>query len=462
MKTTFLLLSAVLTVMSGFSLGGAEPRETVDYYFSFFNPGGPEGLEKFRSCFVPEERSKIKTAPNVEIRAKHPVGSLNILDEARTGKTYEIRYRLEKRPGLGFIVLENRDGQWLINPSLSSSGRKDALSKSEPIIPVPLDPDDPVPQPLPPPPPPVPAVPSGWQPGPSPEWFVNYQPASEKAREGKRHLLVLCTGADWCAPCKRLGREVFQSDEFKEYAAQNLVLLYLNFPRRTRQPADQVKHNQEIRRKFGFRGGVPSYILMDPDGQIVRRRSGFLPLPAFMEFLQTEKPQQTPTRSKPAEPAEPAKPAKKMNTETREIPVQQAEIPATPAGWRGGPDSQWQIYYPAAMALAKQKHKKVFVLHTGSDWCGFCIKLRKDVLSKREFKKFADKNLILLYLDSPRKNPLPAEQLKHNQEVCRELAFPGGVPAFILLDEDGRVIAKRAGYRPLRDYMKLLKEAVKQ
>ena len=37
MKTTFLLLSAVLTVMSGFSLCGAEPRETVDYYFSFFS-----------------------------------------------------------------------------------------------------------------------------------------------------------------------------------------------------------------------------------------------------------------------------------------------------------------------------------------------------------------------------------------------------------------------------------------
>lgn len=454
MKTIFLLLSAVLAVVSGFSLGGAEPRETVDYYFSFFNPDGPEGLEEFRSCFVPEERSKIRTAPNVETRTKHPVGRLNILDEAKTGKTYEIRYRLEKRPGLGFIVLENRDGQWLINPSMSSSRRKDALSKSEPDIPVPLDPDDPVPQPLPPPPPPVPAVPSGWQPGPSPEWFVNFQPASEKAREGKRHLLVLCTGADWCPPCKRLTREVLQSEEFKEYAAQNLVLLYLNFPRRTQQPADQVKHNQEIRRKFGFRGSVPSYILMDPDGQIVRRRSGYLPLPAFMEFIQTEKPQQT--------SSEPAEPAAKMNTGTQEVPVLQAEIPVTPSGWRGGPDSQWQIYYPAALALAKQKHKKVFVLHTGSDWCGFCIKLRQDVLSQREFKRFADKNLILLYLDSPHKNPLPEEQLRHNQEVCRELAFPRGVPAFILLDENGSVIVKHAGYRPLRDYMKLLKEAVKK
>ncbi|MBR4662941.1 MAG: thioredoxin family protein [Lentisphaeria bacterium] len=300
MKTAFLRLTAALAVISGFSLYGAEPRDTVDYYFSFFNPGGPKELKDFRSCFVPEEREMIKAAPKEEIRTRYPVGKVNITDVVKTGKTfYEIRYRLEKRSGIGYIVLENRDGQWMINVSKSSSGRKEAV---DPYLKLPkLSPEeqaDPVPQPLPPPPPPEPAVPSGWQPGPSPEWFVNYGPAAEKARQEKRSMFILCTGADWCAPCKRLAREVLQSDEFKEYAAQNLVLLYLNFPRRTPQPADQVKHNQDIRRKFSFRGGVPSYILMNPDGQIICRRSGYLPLPAFMEFLQQDKPQPPVKRSK--------------------------------------------------------------------------------------------------------------------------------------------------------------------
>ncbi len=174
-----------------------------------------------------------------------------------------------------------------------------------------------------------------------------------------------------------------------------------------------------------------------------------------MEFLQGEKPQEQPQQRAPIRQQEQRRNAKQQ--ETRQDP-----IPATPSGWRRGPDSQWQIYYPAALALAKKNRKMVFVLHTGSDWCGFCIKLRKDVLSKREFKKYAAKNLILLYLDSPRRSPLPQEQQKHNNNVCRELAFPGGVPAFILLDEDGRVIMKSAGYRPLRDFMKLLKKAVKK
>ena len=471
MKGFVPILTAVLALIAGFSLRCAEPRQTVDRYFSFFNPGGPEGLENFRSCFVPEDYSKIKTVPSAETRKLHPVGSLRILDEARTGKLYEIRYRLGNRKGIGYLVLENRDGQWLINASLSSSGRKDALSSgSEPFLPVPLDQDDdPLPKPLPPPPPPTPPVPSGWQPGPAPEWFVNYLAASEKVRERKRNLLILCTGADWCPPCKRLAKEVLQSDEFKEYAAQNLVLLYLNFPRRTPLNPDQLKHNQEIRKKFGFRGGVPSYVLVDPDGQILRRRSGYLPLPAFMDFLQTEKPQKPEPRPAAVRRRPPAPPVKQPELTRRNEPLRYDQqvafrtgIPTAPSDWRNGPDSKWQIYFPAAMALAKRQHKKVFILHTGSDWCGFCIKLRKDVLSQREFKRFADKNLILLYLDSPRKNPLPPEQQKHNQSVCREFGFPGGVPAFILVDEDGRVIVKRAGYRPLPDYMKLLKEAVKK
>ena len=298
MKMT-VLLAAMLAAGSGFSLFGSEPRDTVDYYFSFFNPDGPKGLEDFRRCFVTEEREKIKAAPKEEIRTRYPVGRVSIIDEVKTGKTYEIRYRLEKRSGIGFIVLENRDGQWLINISKSASGRKEAV---DPYLNLPKlsteELADPVPQPLPPPPPPEPAIPSGWQPGPSPEWFVNYGPAAEKTRRENRSLFILCTGADWCPPCKRLDKEVLRSDEFKEYAAKNLVLLYLNFPRRTPQPAGQMKHNRDIRRKFGFRGGVPSYLLMDPDGQIIRRRSGYLPLPAFIEFLQQEKPRQTAKRPK--------------------------------------------------------------------------------------------------------------------------------------------------------------------
>ena len=68
-------------------------------------------------------------------------------------------------------------------------------------------------------------------------------------------------------------------------------------------------------------------------------------------------------------------------------------------GGRAGPGPEWEIHYEAALARAAAEHRKVYVLSTGSDWCGWCIKLRNDVLTTPKFRKFAKKNLVLLYLD---------------------------------------------------------------
>ena len=122
--------------------------------------------------------------------------------------------------------------------------------------------------------------------------------------------------------------------------------------------------------------------------------------------------------------------------------------------------ADWCIHYDAALAKAAAEHKKVYVLSTGSDWCGWCIKLRNDVLTTSQFRSFAKKNLVLLYLDSPMKKKLPAEQQKHNEQVRDMLRFGGGVPSAKILDENGQIIAERSGYAKLKPYMEFLKQAV--
>lgn len=286
-----LCVSAFLFFADSYS---GEPIETVKKYFSFFNPGEPFALEEFRSCFVPGDREKIRTMPSQKQRENHPVGKLQVLDEVKSGNTYELRYRLGNRPGsTGFLVLEKHGDQWLINTALTRSRRQDAITPpSAKVLPSTPEQDrDPLPQPLPQVPETGPqdeGIPPSWQSGPTRGWLLQFSAASEKAKREKRHLLVVCTGSDWCGWCKRLDNEVFRSAEFQEYAAKNLVLLYLNFPRNKPLPAEQLRHNQEIRRKFGFRGGVPSSILLDPEGQVVRRKRGYVPLPAYMEFIQAE------------------------------------------------------------------------------------------------------------------------------------------------------------------------------
>ena len=448
----YLVLAAAGAV---FALPANEPGDTLNRYFSFFNPGNPGGLEEFRSCFVPESRERIQSVPSAVTRNSAPVGQVRIMDELKSSRRYEIRYRLEHRQGTGFLVLENRSGTWLINPELSNSQRSSAEIPKNMTFPVPLNQQNPVPQPLPEPEPAPkqPMIPSGWKPGPSPEWHVNYRTAAERAAAERKNLYVLRTGPDWCGPCRRLEKEVLQSGEFKEYASRHLVLLYLDVPRRSPLPQEQQRHHQEIKSKLGFGGGVPSAVLLNPDGQIIGRQLGYGSPSAYMEFLRTGKTarRQRPPVQKPVQIA-----AKKT------VRPGSAAVGEAPGHWFKGPDSSWQIYFPKALEDAGKRGKKILVLNTGSDWCGWCIKLKKDVLSQKEFKRFAQKNLILVYLDSPHKRVMPADQKRHNQEVKKQLRFGGGVPAVVILDENGQVIAKQSGYRPLKDFMKFLKNAVKK
>lgn len=142
-------------------------------------------------------------------------------------------------------------------------------------------------------------------------------------------------------------------------------------------------------------------------------------------------------------------------------PDKTTELPARSSDWQAGPGPEWEIHYDAALAKAKAEHKKVYVLSTGSDWCGWCIKLRNNVLTKPKFKAFAKKNLVLLYLDSPSRKKLSAEQQRHNTMVRSMLQFGGGVPSAKVLDETGRVLAERSGYADLDAYMEFLKQAVR-
>ena len=64
---------------------------------------------------------------------------------------------------------------------------------------------------------------------------------------------------------------------------------------------------------------------------------------------------------------------------------QKTNLATCPAGWTAGPDADWKIVWNDALAEARLSGKKIFVLSTGSDWCGWCMKLKKDVFEKDEF-----------------------------------------------------------------------------
>lgn len=99
--------------------------------------------------------------------------------------------------------------------------------------------------------------------------------------------------------------------------------------------------------------------------------------------------------------------------------------------------------YDAAMAYAKEKSLPVMLIFTGSDWCGWCKLMDKNVFSKPEWTDYAKDHLVQVWLDFPRKNKdlVPEKYRNRNKELAKEYQVRG-YPTYIFLDSDGSRIGK--------------------
>jgi thioredoxin-related protein len=118
-----------------------------------------------------------------------------------------------------------------------------------------------------------------------------------------------------------------------------------------------------------------------------------------------------------------------------------------PTGWTA---PGWLDDYKKAQQEAKASNKLLLLDFTGSDWCGFCIQLDKDVFSQPNFKEYANKNLVLLEIDFPRpggsrwQSQAP-ELRKQNQALAQQYQVQG-FPTLVVLDGDGQKLWQFDGY----------------
>lgn len=85
-------------------------------------------------------------------------------------------------------------------------------------------------------------------------WLVNLEEAYALSKETGKPIMANFTGSDWCGWCKRLSAAVFNKPEFKSWAEKNVVLLELDFPRRSQVPPNIKKQNADLQRAFRVRG----------------------------------------------------------------------------------------------------------------------------------------------------------------------------------------------------------------
>ena len=85
----------------------------------------------------------------------------------------------------------------------------------------------------------------------------------------------------------------------------------------------------------------------------------------------------------------------------------------------------WHTDVNKATDLSNKTKKPMLLFFTGSDWCGWCIRLQKEVLKTPEFAAWAKDNVILVELDFPRRSPMTPELQKQNMEMQQAFRVQG-------------------------------------
>ena len=106
----------------------------------------------------------------------------------------------------------------------------------------------------------------------------------------------------------------------------------------------------------------------------------------------------------------------------------------------------WLTDLDEAKKVAMKENKKLLVDFTGSDWCGYCIKLHKEVFDTPEFEKFA-KDYVLVELDFPKRKEQPAAEKAKNQAAQKKYGV-NGFPTVIIMNTSGKILNRAEGYSP--------------
>jgi thioredoxin-related protein len=86
-------------------------------------------------------------------------------------------------------------------------------------------------------------------------------------------------------------------------------------------------------------------------------------------------------------------------------------------------DLVWHTDVKEAMKVSKKEKKPIMLFFTGSDWCGWCIRLQKEVFKTPEFTKWAKDNVVLVELDFPRRTP-QTPQNAQLQQTFQVMGYP--------------------------------------
>jgi protein disulfide-isomerase len=119
-------------------------------------------------------------------------------------------------------------------------------------------------------------------------WSTDYTTSIAQAASQKKPVLLEFTGSDWCPPCMKQNKDVFEQPAFEEFAKNNLVLVKLDFPRSKPQDPEIKQRNQQLAAQYQVQG-FPTVILLNAEGKELAREVGYKGggVPGFIDWVKT-------------------------------------------------------------------------------------------------------------------------------------------------------------------------------
>ena len=108
-------------------------------------------------------------------------------------------------------------------------------------------------------------------------WVNNLEQAEHKAQIEHKLILLNFSGSDWCGPCIRMHKEIFESEDFLKYTNDHLILVNADFPRmkKNQLSKDLQKSNDLLAEKYNSEGSFPCTVLLDSTGKLIYTWKGF-------------------------------------------------------------------------------------------------------------------------------------------------------------------------------------------
>ena len=102
------------------------------------------------------------------------------------------------------------------------------------------------------------------------DWRTDWDIAKVEAEQANKKLILVFSGSDWCIPCIKLEKEIWESPSFTQYAEQYYVLFRADFPKRKKNKLSETiqKLNDRLASEYNSKGYFPLVVVLDAKGKV--------------------------------------------------------------------------------------------------------------------------------------------------------------------------------------------------